>query len=99
RPPDSIHFPYTTLFRSRAHQYRLNRDHLAAKWIEKLSALRLELIAGLRATLQGWRPAADLAILFGSVARGRGDEQSDVDILLVRSEEHTSELQSLAYSV
>src|SRR5258708_21749949 len=40
------------------------------------------------------RFAPDKIILFGSHARGDAKDDSDVDLLVLRSEEHTSELQS-----
>jgi predicted nucleotidyltransferase len=67
-----------------AHQYRLNREHLAAKWIEGLAAVRLDLFKELRALIGGWKVAPYAARLFGSVARGDADDASDIDVLLVR---------------
>jgi hypothetical protein len=68
----------------RAFLYRLNRDHLAAPWIEGLAALRLELIDRLRAQVAGWeRPAAAVS-LFGSAARGEAGRDSDIDLLVIR---------------
>lgn len=64
--------------------FRLNREHLAAPWIEGLASLRLQLVERLRATVAAWRPAPAAAVLFGSAARGGGDRESDLDLLLVR---------------
>lgn len=64
--------------------YRLNRDHLAAAAIEALATMRERLIAGLRDEIAGWDPAVATAWLFGSVARGEGGEDSDLDIAVVR---------------
>src|SRR5687767_15762181 len=81
RPPRSTLFPYTTLFRSRVH------DYLAAFPFAALS-----LVAILH-----WPQAAALL--------GLGPESADFSMRLkefplpIRSEEHTSELQSLAYLV
>ena len=66
------------------HLFRLNRQHLAARWVEGLSQLRLELIDRLRGAISLWKPPPITATLFGSVARGDADEDSDIDILLVR---------------
>src|SRR5688572_3786751 len=54
----------------RAYQYRLNRAHLAARWIEGLASMRLGLLSELRALLGQWKPSPHMARLFGSVARG-----------------------------
>lgn len=64
--------------------FRLNRQHLAAPMIEALASLRLQLIERLRETIEGWGIAPVVAVLFGSAARGEADEESDLDILLVR---------------
>src|SRR6266516_2594502 len=56
----------------RAFLYRLNRDHLAARWIEGLASLRLELIERLRETVTAWQVPADAVVLFGSAARNEG---------------------------
>src|SRR5665647_1343281 len=48
----------------RAFLYRLNREHLAAPWIEGLASLRLELIERLRELVGGWQvPAAAVVLL------------------------------------
>src|SRR2546423_6134551 len=85
RPPRSTLFPYPTLFRS-----YLPRDGSAPDYIATT-------IAGCGAMLKDYDvllrddPAyADRAKVFASKVR---------DISQVRSEEHTSELQSLAYLV
>ncbi len=67
-----------------AHLYRLNRDHLAAPWIEGLAGMREQLIERLRALLAGWEQPAKVALLFGSVARGEASADSDLDLLIVR---------------
>ena len=60
----------------------LNRNHLAAGLVLALAGLRGELIRRLRERLSEW---SDLrgAWLFGSVARGDADNNSDVDLLIV----------------
>jgi DNA-binding transcriptional ArsR family regulator len=67
--------------RNRVHE--LNREHLAASAAELLSGLRLELWRRLRSTLTAWNPKPVYACVFGSAARGDGDVQSDIDLLLV----------------
>ena len=64
--------------------YRLNRDHLAAAAVEALATVRERLITGLREAIGGWDPVVATAWLFGSVARGGGGVESDVDIAVVR---------------
>lgn len=64
--------------------YRLNRGHLAAAAVEALATVRDRLITGLREAIGGWDPAVATAWLFGSVARGEGGVEGDVDIAVVR---------------
>ena len=64
--------------------YRLNRGHLGAAAVEALATMRERLITGLREAIGGWDPAVATAWLFGSVARGGGGVESDVDIAVVR---------------
>jgi predicted nucleotidyltransferase len=70
---------------SGAHLYRLNREHLAAPYIEGLATLRIQLIHRLRETLATWDVQPRLALLFGSVSRGDATAASDLDLLLVRA--------------
>jgi predicted nucleotidyltransferase len=67
-----------------AKVYRLNREHLAADYIEGLAGLRAELLERLRATIAKWERPPLLALLFGSVATGEADSSSDLDLLVVR---------------
>ena len=60
----------------------LNRSHLAAGPVLALAGLRGELIRRLRERLATW-PDLDGSWLFGSVARGDADSDSDVDLLIV----------------
>jgi hypothetical protein len=69
-----------------AHLYRLNRDHVAAQWIEKLATLPEQVIERLRSAIAGWAQPPVLAMLFGSVATGRATSASDLDLLIVRPE-------------
>jgi predicted nucleotidyltransferase len=68
----------------RAHLYALNREHLAMPAVELLVAMRSRLIDRLRAEVEAWNPAAVHVSLFGSVARGEGTTESDIDLLIVR---------------
>ena len=66
----------------RSSMVLLNRDHLAAGPVLALAGLRGELIRRLRERLSAW-PELNGAWLFGSVARGDADSDSDVDLLIV----------------
>jgi predicted nucleotidyltransferase len=63
----------------------LNRDHLAVDPLVALVRLRGRLIELLTGELCAW-PGLAGAWLFGSAARGDGDRDSDVDLLLVANE-------------
>lgn len=71
----------------RAYQHVLNREHLAAPAVEILATLRTELLRRLRERFAQWSPAPYHASMFGSVARGGGDMESDVDLLVVRPDD------------
>src|SRR3989441_2547379 len=85
RPPRSTLFPYTTLFRSAPDQDRGNRDRERRGDAEQPA---LQPVAHHRRG-GGLPPFRDR----------RGRQQAEPDHEQVRSEEHTSELQSLAYLV
>jgi len=63
--------------------YLLNRDHLACDGIVRLADMRPELFRRITAEVSAWKPAVTLAGVFGSAARGDGDERSDIDMLIV----------------
>jgi predicted nucleotidyltransferase len=67
-----------------AHLYQLNREHLAAPWIEGLAGLRQQLIDRLRGLLASWDEVPCVVLLFGSVARGQATAASDLDVLVIR---------------
>ena len=71
--------------------YHLNRAHLAAPWVIGLANLRAQLLEKLAATIEAWAVKPVAAVLFGSVARGEADEQSDLDLLVVRPRGTSSE--------
>lgn len=66
----------------RSSMVSLNRNHLAAGPVMALAGLRGELIRRLRVRLSRW-PDLHGAWLFGSVARGDSDSDSDIDLLIV----------------
>jgi predicted nucleotidyltransferase len=69
----------------------LNRDHVAVGPVLALAGVRGELIRRLRERLSDW---SDLegAWLFGSVARGDADGDSDIDVLIVARDLESPEL-------
>lgn len=71
----------TLMGRNQVHE--LNRDHIAASVAEALAGLRNELWQRFRGELSRWRPKPLYACIFGSAARRDGDENSDIDLLLV----------------
>jgi predicted nucleotidyltransferase len=89
-----------------ANLYRLNRDHVAASWIEGLSSLPAQVLDRLRNAIDAWGQPPTLAVLFGSVARGEAAPGSDLDLLIVRPaacepdepvwQEQLSKLQTIA---
>ncbi len=66
----------------RSSMVTLNRRHLAAGPVLALAGLRGELIRRVRERLSEW-PDLRAAWLFGSVARGDAESDSDVDLLIV----------------
>jgi predicted nucleotidyltransferase len=64
--------------------YRLNRRHLVAPAVEFLADLRSTLVSRLADEISAWRIPAVHASLYGAIARGDGDLDSDVDLLLIR---------------
>lgn len=67
-----------------ANLYRLNRDHIAARWIEGLATLPEQVIDRLRTIITAWEEPASLAFLFGSAARREASSTSDLDLLVIR---------------
>jgi len=67
-----------------AYLYTLNREHLAAPALEQLADIRSELERRLRTEIAEWEIAPAHASIFGSAARGDGDNSSDIDVFLVR---------------
>lgn len=68
----------------RALLFTLNREHLAAPAVTVLAGMHAELVRRLRHTIDGWNAVPVHASIFGSAARGDGDTQSDIDLLIVR---------------
>jgi len=79
------------LVAGRASMVALNRDHLVAGPLVMLAGLRGELIRRLHERLAGW-PDLEAAWLFGSVARGDADGESDIDLLIVADDLRSPDL-------
>lgn len=71
----------TLMGRNQVHE--LNTEHVAAQAVFALSGLRVELWRRFREELESWNPRPLYAAVFGSAARGDGNENSDIDVLLV----------------
>lgn len=69
----------------------LNREHILASFIIEIANLRSELLAELAAIVNEEAPGAARAILFGSLARGGADDESDIDLVLVWDDELLAE--------
>ena len=68
--------------------YRLNRKHLVAPIVEQLADLRSTLVSRLADEISSWRLPPVHASVYGAIARGDGDLDSDVDLLLIRPDQH-----------
>ena len=71
----------------RAILYVLNRDHLAFPAVESLAEMRSEFLRRMREAIAGWDVQPVHVALFGSAARGDGDVEADIDVLIVRPAE------------
>src|SRR2546423_10915723 len=88
RPPRSTLFPYTTLFRSiRVAHYQAGE---VAGHFREASLGRIAL---------GMAILVVLPTMLAACAIGSSDKSGHITVQHIRSEEHTSELQSLAYIV
>lgn len=67
-----------------AYLYTLNRDHVAMPAVTAMADLREALLGRLRQAIGAWPSPPIHASLFGSAARGDGDTDSDIDLLVIR---------------
>lgn len=67
-----------------AYVYSLNREHLAFPAVSVLAGMQSELIDRLKQAFVAWEVRPLHASMFGSTARGDGDVNSDIDLLVVR---------------
>jgi predicted nucleotidyltransferase len=74
----------TTMRAGTAVLYSLNREHLAAPAVEHLATLREKLWDRIVEQVNTWAHRPDALVVFGSMARGDGSSESDIDILLIR---------------
>src|SRR6267142_911620 len=72
----------------RASLWRLERRHYLAKRLAPLADLELAPRRALVELLSRHTAGAEEAYLFGSVAQGRDEPDSDIDLLLVFPDEH-----------
>ena len=70
-----------------ASLFVLNREHVAAGIVEDLVRLRAELIERMRGEIEAWSSRPVHVSVFGSAARADGRAESDIDLLIVRSED------------
>src|SRR3712207_9461596 len=96
RPPRSTLFPYTTLFRSRVDALDLGLE-LRRQPVDERALLR---VRRRQARAQVVERQVDVVERVADlVGDGRGEPPDDGRLLGLRSEEHTSELQSRQYLV
>lgn len=81
--------------RSGANFYAANREHLAWPAVEVLANLRRELLQRLGSAVGAWPMKAVTAAVFGSLARGEGSVDSDIDLLLVREKQLSPQDQAI----
>jgi predicted nucleotidyltransferase len=74
--------------------YSLKYDHLLAPVVERMAEARLDLIERLREAIADWEVLPTHASMFGSAARGDGDLDSDIDLLVVRPADVDAESES-----
>src|SRR5256714_13731569 len=96
RPPRSTLFPYTTLFRS-IERYQ-ERDPIKV-FGNNLRDKGVLDDAGLKEIEDRVRSEVERSVEFADSSPEPAPEELHTDIYATRSEEHTSELQSLAYLV
>ena len=72
---------------NRGSMYRLNRDHLLTPAVLAAVAVRRELLTRLTAAVRALDPQPVHASVFGSFARGDGDQDSDIDLFLLTEAE------------
>lgn len=72
---------------NRGYMYRLNRHHVLAEAVLSAASARTELLTRMRDGLTSWDPAPVHVCVFGSFARSDGGPDSDMDVLVVTSDD------------
>ncbi|WP_280804427.1 nucleotidyltransferase domain-containing protein [Aurantimicrobium minutum] len=75
---------------SRAHLYRLNREHLGAELIVQLASLKHVFFARLHNEMSQWDIPPIFACIFGSAARDQMSTGSDVDLFVIQPDKTSS---------
>lgn len=70
-----------------SYTYMVNRDHVLVPGLEALQQAMPTVEGSVRALVDGWTDPPASLVMFGSAARRDGDADSDVDLLLVRSDD------------
>lgn len=70
----------------RATLYVANRSHVAWPIVEMLAGLRRELFSRMRDLVASWLVPPVTVAVFGSAARGDGDIDSDIDVLVIHDD-------------
>ena len=70
----------------RAVLYSLNREHLLAPSIIEIAETSREFVKRIAAQVDGWQVEPVLVAIFGSAASGHMRPDSDIDLLVVRSD-------------
>lgn len=71
--------------------YLLNREHVAAGAVEELTQLWSQVFDRIRRHVAEWPEPPRLVGIFGSAARRDGDENSEIDLLVVSDAVNASE--------
>lgn len=71
--------------------YSFNRDHVAAGAVLELANLRSTLLTRLKDLVGTWLRQPVTVAMFGSAARGEGGPTSDIDLLIIRSDDVDAE--------
>lgn len=70
-----------------ARLFRLNHEHLGASAVRDLVGLRSRLFERIATWVETWEPPPLHLSAYGSVARGDGTLESDIDLLLVAGDD------------
>lgn len=76
---------------NRGYMYRLNREHLLTPALLAAVSVHRELLARLTAAVSALVPDPVHASVFGSFARGDGNQSSDIDLFLLMGADFTPE--------